>query len=138
MQIKKRLYGLKQSGRNWFFTLRDFLTSVGFKGSKSDHCLYWRHREGVTDYVGCWVDDMVYCSRDEKFYEDFEVALRKMFLVSEVGDLNWFLGIQIRRDANKIEISQESYIDKLLENFIMSDAKTAFRPALEKSPYHQC
>ena len=55
-------------------------------------------------------------------------------MVSDVSDLNWFLGMQIKRDANKIEISQESYIEKLLENFGMTDAKTAFTPALEKVP----
>ena len=44
-KFKKSLYGLKQSGRNWFFTLRDFLTSIGFKGSKSDPCLFLRHRK---------------------------------------------------------------------------------------------
>ena len=88
---------------------------------------------GVTDYVASWVDDLVYCSRDEKFDEEFEVALRKTFLVSEVSDLNWFLGKQIRRDANN-EISQECYIEKFLEIFGRSDAKTAFTPALGKVP----
>ena len=126
------MYGLKQSRRNWFFTLRNFLTSIGVKGSKGDPCLFLRHRKGFTDYAACCVDDLVYCSRDEKFYE-FEVALRKKLLVSEVSDINLFLGKQIRRDANKIEISQQSYIEKLLENFGMSDAKTAFTPASEKS-----
>ena len=52
--------------------------------------------------------------------------------MSEFSDLNWFLGIQIRSDANKVEFSQESYIETLLEIFGMSDAKTAFTPALEK------
>ena len=59
-KLKKSLYGLKRSGRN-------FLTSIRFKGSKSDPCLFLRHRKGFTDYVACWVDDLVYCSRDEKF-----------------------------------------------------------------------
>ena len=54
--------------------------------------------------------------------------------MSEIGDFNWFPGTQMRRDANKIEISQESNIEKLLGNFGMSDAKTAFTPALEKVP----
>ena len=109
------------------------MTRIGFKGSKSDPCLFLRHRKGFTDYVAFWVDDLVYCRRVGKFYEEFEVVHRKKFLVSEVGDLNWFLGMQIRKDANKIEISQGSYIEKLLGNFGMSDAKTAFTPALEKS-----
>ena len=114
LQIEKKLlYGLKQSGRNWFFTLRGFLTSIGFKGSKSDPCLFLRHRKGDTDFVACWVDDLVYCRRDERIYDEFEGALRKKILVSDVSHLNWFLGMQIKRDANKIEISQESYIEKL-------------------------
>ena len=53
----------------------------------------------------------------KSFTTEFEVALHKKFLVSEVSDLNWFLGMQIRRDANKIEISQESNIDKLPREF---------------------
>ena len=116
------------------------MTSIGFKGSKSDPCLFLRHRKGVTDYVACWVGDLVYCSssRDEKFYEDFEVALRNKFLVSEVSDLNWFLGMQIKRDANKIEVSQKSYIEKHLENFGMTDAKNRFYASFRKSPYQQC
>ena len=56
------------------------------------------------------------------------------FLVSDVSDLNWFPRMQIRKDANKIEISQESYIKKHLENFGMSDGKSASTPALEKVP----
>ena len=92
---KKLLYGLEQSGRNWFFTLA-FLTSVGFKGSKSDPCLFLRHREAVTDYVACWVDDLVYCSIDEKYYKKFKLVLRKNFSGSEISNLSWFLGI----DAN--------------------------------------
>ena len=128
-KFEKSLYGLKQSGGNWFFILRDFLTSIGIKGSKRDICLFLRYRKCFTDYVACWVDNLVYCSREGKLYEEFEVALRKKFLVSKVSDLNWFLRMHIRRDAKKIEIPQKSSMEKLLENFGMSDAKTAFTPA---------
>ena len=55
------------------------------------------------------------------------------FLVSEVGDLNWFLGMQIRRDVTNL-ISNKKVTEKHLEIFGMSDAQTAFTPALEKVP----
>ena len=131
-RLKKSLYGLKQSGRNWFNTLRDFLLSIQFKPSKSDPCLFLRERNGHKDFVASWVDDLVYCSDDINFYEKFEKALSTKFLISEVDDLNWFLGMQIRHEKGRLEISQENYIEKLLENFGMKDAKGLFTPVAEK------
>ena len=49
--LKKSSYGLKQSGRNWFITLRDFLLSIQFKPSKSDPCLFLRERNSHKDFV---------------------------------------------------------------------------------------
>ena len=87
-KLKKSFYGLKQSRRNWFYTLRDFLESIGFKAGKSDPCLFLRLCHGVTDYVACWVDDLVYCSGDKIFYKEFEMVLSRKFLVSEITYLN--------------------------------------------------
>ena len=53
-------------------------------------------------------------------------------MISEVDDLNWFLGMQIRHEKGRLEISQENYIEKLLENFGMKDAKGLFTPVAEK------
>ena len=131
-RLKKSLYGLKQSGRNSFNTLRDFLLSIQFKPSKSDPCLFLRERNGHKDFVASWVDDLVYCSDDNNIYEKFEKALSTKFLISEVDDLNWFLGMQIRHGKGRLEISQENYIEKLLENFGMKDVKGLFTPVAEK------
>ena len=53
-------------------------------------------------------------------------------MISEVDDLNWFLGMQFRREKGRLAISQENYIKKLLENFGMKDAKGLFTPVAEK------
>ena len=53
-------------------------------------------------------------------------------MISEVDDLNWFLGMQFRRKKGRLAISQENYIKKLLENFGMKDAKGLFTPVAEK------
>ena len=50
-KLNKSLYGLKQSGRNWFHTLRDFMLSKNFRQSKNDPCLFLRERNGHRDYV---------------------------------------------------------------------------------------
>ena len=124
--LKKSLYGLKQSGRNWFNTLRDFLLSNQFKPSKSDPSLFLRERKGHKDFV----TDI--CSDDITFYEKIEKALSTKFLISEVDDLNWFLEMQIGHEKGRLEVSQANYIKKLLENFEIEDAKRLFTPVAEK------
>ena len=53
-------------------------------------------------------------------------------MISEVDDLNWFLGMQIRHEKGGLEISRENYIEDLFENFEMKDAKGLFTPVAEK------
>ena len=57
---------------------------------------------GHKDFGASCVDDLVYCSDDNNFYETFEKTLSKKFLISEVDDLNWFLGMQIRRGKGRL------------------------------------
>ena len=78
------------------------------------------------------IDDLVYCSNDEKLYGESELAAFRKFLVSEVKGLSWFLRMQIGRDVIKIEISQKSYLEKKLENSGESDSKTGSTPAKQK------
>ena len=77
--------------------------------------MFLRERNGHKDFVAKWVDPLVYCSDDNSFYETFGKTLSKKFLISEVDDLNWFLGMQIRREKGRLEIAQENNIKKLLE-----------------------
>ena len=108
------------------------MLSIQFKPSKSDPCLFLRERNGHKDFVASWVDDLVYCSDDINFYEQLEKALSTKFWISEVDDLNWFLRMQIRNEKGRLEISQENYIEILLENFGMKDAKGLLTPVAEK------
>ena len=54
--------------------------------------------------------------------------------MGELSDLSWFPGVQSNQDVNKIEVSQEKYIVKLLGDFGMIESKTAFTPVLENVP----
>ena len=100
-----------KSGGNSFKTLRTFLLSIQFKPSKTDPCLFLRERNGHKDFVASWVDDLVSCTDDINFYEKkIEKILSNKFLISDVDDLNWFLGLHIRREKVRLEISQENYI----------------------------
>ena len=114
-RLKKSLYGLKQSGRNWFNTLGDFLLSILFKPRIFQASSFLWERNGNKDFVASWVDDLVYCSHDINFYEKFEKALSTKFSISEVDDLNWFLGMQIRHEKSRLGVSQKTTSKKYLK-----------------------
>ena len=61
-KLNKSLYGLKQSGRMWYFLLHDFLTDLGFKNSAAENCIYFKHSE-ISTIILVWVDDLLMASR---------------------------------------------------------------------------
>jgi len=136
-KLQKSLYGLKQAGRNWYNCLKSHLTDEGFKPSSVDPCLFVRVVNGVRQFVVTWVDDIVYCSRDENFLAEFEMLMKRKFKISECSNLNWFLGMNIvsPADMSYIAVNQEKYIEKLLEKFGMTDCKPLSTPCAEKSTF---
>ena len=75
-----------------------------------------------------WVDDMVILGLQEDFCESFKNKVSEQFQISIYGDLSWFLNIKIERTQNQIMLSQEAYVEKLLEKFNMSEPKTLETP----------
>ena len=62
VKLKKSLYGLKQSGRNWNSVLHSYLTSEGFIQSKSDNCVYIKVTNNSITILIIWVDDIIIAS----------------------------------------------------------------------------
>ena len=113
MEVEENLYGLKQSGRNWYLTIKFFLGQIGFTPAIKDECLFLKKGENVIEALVClWVGDMAILGLHEDSY----------------GDLSWFLNIKIEQTENKIMLSQEAYMEKLLEKFNMSESKTLETP----------
>jgi hypothetical protein len=131
--LKKSLYGLKQSGRNWYLTLSGYLTSLGFTSSDNDPCLFTKVIHSVYYYVCVWVDDIIYFSSDTKFSKEFQVQISKKFTIGDVAPLHWFLGMKIERQRGRIVISQQQYIETLLEKHGMLQCKPVTTPILEKT-----
>ena len=67
-KLKKRLYGFKQSGRNWFLTLKAFLITLRFVNSFHDECLFIKKQdEKIVGILCLWVDDLIICGLSENF-----------------------------------------------------------------------
>ena len=126
LRLKKSLYGLKQSGRNWFNMLKDHMIKLGFKQSLNDPCFFSRNKE---DFVCAWVDDLVYFSKVKKdFLQSFLKEVEQQFIVGDSGPLSWFLGMKIQCSPGLITISQKQYINDLLQKFGMQNCKPASTP----------
>ena len=124
-KLRKSIYGLKQSGRNWYLTIKNFLNQLGFTAAIQDEFLFIKKCQNAIEGLVCvWVDDMVILGLQKDFCESFKNKVSGRFQISKYGDLSWFLNIKIERTENEIKLSEEAYLEKLLEKFNMSESKT--------------
>jgi hypothetical protein len=134
-KLKKSLYGLKQSPRNWYLLVSAFIRDeLGFRACVSDPCLYHkRSKSGQLLLLFLFVDDMQFAfdAKDEKEFEEHHAALRRRFNITSLGESKFMLGMRIvRRRAEKtITLDQELYITKALEKFGLAQCRPARTPA---------
>lgn len=135
-KLVKSLYGLKQSGRNWYKTLLGYLELLGFISSYSDSCLFTRkNKHGIFEYVCVWVDDIIYFSQDSTFADRFKLDIAKKFTIGDQSQLTWFLGMKVNCTPGRVEISQHQYITTLLTRFGMEQCKPVSTPVAEKAKF---
>ena len=127
-KLKKSLYGLKQSGRNWYKLLHGSLVEKGFEQSQADHCVYQKTDENSTVLIMFWVDDIIICASDAEVLNSVKMILCNRFKMKDLGRLSWFLGIEFVSGDHCITMQQKKYCEKILERFNMSDCKSKCIP----------
>lgn len=127
-RLNKSLYGLKQSGRNWNNVLHDFLVSLGFVQSFCDHCVYTRHRSDSCAIIIVWVDDLIISASDMNTVNDVKCSLSQKFKMKDLGQLNWFLGIEFQFEDDCIKMNQTKYLERILHRFKMIDCNPKLIP----------
>ena len=138
-RLKKSLYGLKQSPRNWYLLASAFIKDeLGFTACVSDPCLFHRRsRTGQLMLLFLFVDDMQFGfdGKDEAEYEELHAALKERFNITSLGESKFMLGMRITRDrgARTIMLDQELYITKALEKFGLEQCKPARTPGAHSS-----
>jgi hypothetical protein len=132
--LKKSLYGLKQSPRNWYLLISAFIINeMGFHATVSDPCLFWKKsRTGQRLLLFLFVDDMqvAFNKEDEREWEEAHQQLKRRFNITNLGESTFMLGMRITRDrrARTLKLDQELYITKALEKFGLDRCKTAPTP----------
>ncbi|GKB47264.1 retrovirus-related pol polyprotein from transposon TNT 1-94 [Tanacetum coccineum] len=130
-KLDKALYGLKQEPRAWYETFSTFLIQNKFTRERIDNTLFIYKSKGDVLLVQVYVDDIIFDSTSYKLCKQFEKLMTKKFEISMMGELTYFLGLQIKQDDKGILIFQESYTRNLLnkyENFDSSSVKTPMVP----------
>eukprot|EP00253_Pinus_taeda_P003251 PITA_03251 len=106
--LKKSLYGLKQSPRMWYRKFDIFIRGLGFTRSKADHCVFFTL---ISDRVIClflYVDDMLLVGNDKEIIQDLKTDLSSKSDMKYLGAANYILGMEIKRDQTKsVKLSAE-------------------------------
>jgi hypothetical protein len=122
-RLSKALYGHKQAPRAWYECLRDFLISNAFQVGKDDPTLFTKTCNGDLFVCLIYVDDIIFDSTNQKSCEEFSRVMMQKFKMSMMGELNYFLGFQVKQLKEGTFISQTKYTQDLLKRFGMKDAK---------------
>jgi hypothetical protein len=75
-----------------------------------------------------YVDDIIFGSTNQDFCEEFGKMMANEFEMSMIGELSYFLGLQIKQLKNDIFVSQGKYIKDMLKKFRLKDAKAISTP----------
>ncbi|KAH9802197.1 hypothetical protein KPL71_001280 [Citrus sinensis] len=116
-KLSKALYGLKQAPRAWYDRLKNFLLDNDFSMGKADTTLFVKHKNQDILIVQISVDDIIFGSTNELLCKDFSSCMSQEFEMSMMGELKYFLGLQIKQNEEGIFINQAKYVKDLLKRF---------------------
>ncbi|GJT97120.1 putative ribonuclease H-like domain-containing protein [Tanacetum coccineum] len=132
--VEKALYGLHKAPRAWYETLSTYLLDHGFQRGKIDKTLFIKRVKGDTLLVQVYVDDIIFGSTRKEMCTEFEKIMHKKFQMSSIGELTFFLGLQVTQKDDGIFISQDKYVNEILKKFGFSTVKTASTPMETSKP----
>ncbi|KAJ0623430.1 putative RNA-directed DNA polymerase [Helianthus annuus] len=127
-KLDKALYGLHQAPRAWYETLSTYLLDCGYSRGTIDMTLFTKKVGEDVMLVQIYVDDIIFGSTNEDLCREFESIMKAKFEMSMMGELNFFLGLEVKQREDGILIHQAKYIRDILSKYNMNDCKVASTP----------
>jgi histone deacetylase 1/2 len=127
-RLDKALYGQKQAPRAWYSRLSFKLRDLGFTPSKADTLLFLFNKPGISIFVLVYVDDIIVTSSSDYAVTALVQDLNKNFAIKDLGDLHFFLGIEVKKMPHGLLLTQEKYATDLLDKVGMHSCKSAPTP----------
>nr|GEZ35964.1 retrovirus-related Pol polyprotein from transposon TNT 1-94 [Tanacetum cinerariifolium] len=133
-KVVKALYGLHQAPRAWYATLSTFLVQSGYRRGLIDKTIFIKKDKKDIMLVQVYVDDIIFCSTKKSWCDEFENLMKNMFQMSFMGELTFFLGLQVKQKEDGIFISQDKHVAEIMKKFDFLSVKTASTPIETKKP----
>ncbi|GKD80501.1 retrovirus-related pol polyprotein from transposon TNT 1-94 [Tanacetum coccineum] len=131
-RLRKALYELKQAPRAWYNELSNFPMSKGFTKGTVDPTLFMIRYEEDILLVQIYVDDIIFGSTNPKFSKRFEKLMHSRFEMSLMGEMKFFLGLQIQQSPRGIFINQAKYALEILKKHGMDKYDSVGTPMATK------
>ncbi|RLN40738.1 hypothetical protein C2845_PM01G40940 [Panicum miliaceum] len=131
LRLKKALYGLRQAPRAWNVRLDATLKNLGFEQSAHEHAVYGHGHGGARLLIGVYVDDLVITGSNPAEINRFKDEMKAQFLMSDLGLLSFYLGIEMRQNARGIALNQRSYAARILDTSGMKGCNPTSTPMEE-------
>ncbi|GKF69039.1 putative ribonuclease H-like domain-containing protein, partial [Tanacetum coccineum] len=96
-KVVKALYGLHQDPRAWYATLSTFLLKNGYRRGTIDKTLFIKKDKNDIMLVQVYVDDIIFGSTKKSWCDDFEALMKSRFQMSSMGELTFFLRLQVKQ-----------------------------------------
>nr|GEZ59864.1 putative ribonuclease H-like domain-containing protein [Tanacetum cinerariifolium] len=133
-KVVKALYGLHQAPRAWYETLATYLLENGFQRGTIDQTLFIKKQQKDILLDQIYVDDIIFGATNKALCQSFEKLMKDKFQMSSMGELTFFLGLQVTQKKDGIFISQDKYVAEILRKFGLSKGKSASTPIDAEKP----
>ncbi|GJT18542.1 putative ribonuclease H-like domain-containing protein [Tanacetum coccineum] len=131
-RLKKALYGLKQAPRAWYDTLSRFLLDNKFSKGAVDPTLFTQKTGKHILLVQIYVDDIIFASTDPKACDIFSNEMSSKFQMSMMGQMSFFLGLQVSQNPGGIFINQSKFALEILKKFGMDSCDPVDTPMVDR------
>ncbi|GJU42857.1 putative ribonuclease H-like domain-containing protein [Tanacetum coccineum] len=111
-KVVKALYGLHQAPRAWYTTLSTFLLKNGYRRGTIDKTLFIKKDKHDIILVQVYVDDIIFGSTKKSWCDEFEALMKSRFQMSSMGELTFFLGLQVKQKEDVHQLILRSLIFK--------------------------
>ncbi|GJY05892.1 putative ribonuclease H-like domain-containing protein [Tanacetum coccineum] len=127
-RVVKALYGLHQAPRAWYARLSTFLLQHNYRRGTIDKTLFIKKDSRDIILVQVYVDDIIFGSTNKAWCDAFEELMKGEFEMSAMGEMTFFLGLQVKQLPDGLFISQDKYVQDMLTKFDMESVRTATTP----------
>ena len=132
MKLKKSLYGLRQSPKNWFSTMDHHLGKVGLRSLKPDPFVYVYEGENGSAILTIYMDDILLLDANKQLLDKLKKQLMDCFEMMDMGDASRVLGTNVTRDREEetININQKDYMEYIVQRYGVRGCNPAYTPGV--------